>query len=266
MIPYFDQPQLQIGPLAIHGFGVMVAAAVLVGLRVVRVRSAAEGLDPVLAQQLTSWILVGGFLGAHLVDRLVYFPAETLADPLSLLRLWEGLSSFGGFAGALAGVVLFVRLHSLDNSRWRYLDVVAYAFPFGWILGRLGCFLAFDHPGSPTRFILGQKYRDGVIRHNLGLEEAVYTLLILVVFIGLGRRRRPPALFVGSLALLYAPFRFSLDFLRKIDVRYIGLTPAQYGSLALAVSGILILTRARQYALAERGGTVAQAAARSQRP
>ena len=35
-----------------------------------------------------------GFLGSHLVDRLVDFPRETLADPFSLLRFWESLSSF----------------------------------------------------------------------------------------------------------------------------------------------------------------------------
>jgi phosphatidylglycerol---prolipoprotein diacylglyceryl transferase len=247
MIPHFDQPQLQLGPLAVHGFGVMVAAAVLVGVKVIRARAARGGLEPDLAQQLASWILAGGFLGAHLVDRLVYFPADTLEDPVSLFRLWEGLSSFGGFAGALAGIALFLRKHSLKNTTWRYLDVVAYAFPFGWVLGRLGCFLAFDHPGSPTGFILGQVYRDGVVRHNLGLEEALYTLLLVAVFVWVGRRGRPPGWFVGTLALLYAPFRFGLDFLRKIDVRYIGFTPAQYGSLALAVTGIIILVRSHQH-------------------
>jgi phosphatidylglycerol:prolipoprotein diacylglycerol transferase len=246
MIPYFDQPKLQLGPLAIHAFGVMVVSAVLIGLRVIKLRAGKDGLDPILAQRLTNWILVGGFLGAHLVDRLVYFPGQTLADPFSLLRLWEGLSSFGGFAGALTGVALFLRSHPLEGRAWRYLDVVAYAFPFGWVLGRLGCFLAFDHPGSPTRFILGQTYRDGVVRHNLGLEEALYTMLLVAVFTGLGRRARPPGTFVGALALLYAPFRFALDFMRKIDVRYFGLTPAQYGSLALAVAGILILARSHR--------------------
>jgi phosphatidylglycerol:prolipoprotein diacylglycerol transferase len=251
MIPYFNQPRLDLGPLAIHAFGVLVAAAVLVGIRVIKIRSAKDGLDALLAQQLTSWILVGGFLGAHLVDRLVYFPAETLEDPLSLLFFWEGLSSFGGFAGALTGIALFLRSHSLDGKTWRYLDVVAYAFPFGWVFGRLGCFLAFDHPGSPTRFILGQEYRDGVVRHNLGLEEAIYTLVIVLVFLALGRSRRPAGVFVGGLALLYAPFRFSLDFLRKIDVRYFGFTPAQYGSVALAICGIAILVRAHRRAVSE---------------
>jgi hypothetical protein len=42
-----------------------------------------------------------------------------------------------------------------------------------------------------------------------------------------------------------------LDFMRKIDVRYFGLTPAQYGSLAVAVTGIVILAGAQRNLLGE---------------
>jgi phosphatidylglycerol:prolipoprotein diacylglycerol transferase len=246
MIPYFEQPNIPMGPLTIHGFGLMVAAAVLVGTWILRRRAVLEGLEPMLAQQLVTWVLVAGFLGAHLVDRFVYFPRETLADPMSILRLWEGLSSFGGFLGAVVGILLFLRGHSLGGHSWRYLDVVAFAFPFGWVFGRLGCFMAYDHPGSPTNFLLGQRYRDGVIRHNLGLEEALYTVVLAGLFAAIGKRRRGPGFYVGALAILYAPFRFSLDFLRKIDVRYLGLTPGQYGSLLVMVAGVAILAASRR--------------------
>lgn len=243
MIPYFDQPRISIGPIAIHGFGVLVAIAVLVGAAIIRRRAKREDLDPAVAQKLTTWILVGGFAGAHLVDRVVYVPAETLADPVSILRFWEGLSSFGGFLGAIVAIALFRRRHRLE-ALWRYLDVVAYAFPFGWIIGRLGCFVAYDHPGSPTEIFIGQEYLDGVVRHNLGLEEALYTVVIASVFAVLGRWRRAPGFFTWWLAVLYAPFRFALDFLRKIDVRYLGLTPGQYGSVVVIVAGAFLVARA----------------------
>src|SRR6185295_15270798 len=143
----------------------------IVGMRFVRRRAVADGLDAMVADRLVTWILVGGFIGAHLVDRLVYYPAETLAEPIRLLKFWDGLSSFGGFLGAIVGALLFFRTNPA-LPRWRYLDCIAYGFPFGWIFGRLGCTLAFDHPGSATRFFLGERYTDGVVRHNLGLEEA----------------------------------------------------------------------------------------------
>jgi phosphatidylglycerol:prolipoprotein diacylglycerol transferase len=286
MIPYFEQPELQLGPLTIHAFGVLVAAAVLVGYRVFGRQLRERKLDPVLGDRLFSFIVVGGFVGAHLIDRLVYFPGKTLHDPWSLLKFWEGLSSFGGFVGAVVGAWLFTRRRHTpepetqspapaaadgtispaptapDRTRsaaparqntWPYLDAVAYAFPFGWILGRIGCFVAYDHPGSPTGFFLGQRYWDGVVRHNLGLEEALYTVLVAALFWVLGRRPRPSGFYLGLLPLVYAPFRFALDFMRLVDVRYFGLTPGQWGALALLALGAhLLRTALRHPAAADR--------------
>ncbi|HJX54923.1 MAG TPA: prolipoprotein diacylglyceryl transferase family protein [Polyangia bacterium] len=244
MIPHFEQPTLSLGPVSIHAFGVLVAVGILIGMRLIRRRATFWGLDPATAERLTIWILLGGFAGAHLIDRLVYFPADALANPWSLLRFWEGLSSFGGFLGAIVGAALFVRREHLGLQKWPYLDLVAYAFPTAWFFGRTGCFLAFDHPGSATGFFLAQTYSDGVIRHNLGLDEALYTLPVALLFLWLGRRRaRAPGFFVGLLAVVYAPVRFLLDFLRYVDVRYFDFTPGQYGAAALLVVGVLILWR-----------------------
>lgn len=241
MIPYFPQPALHLGPITVHAFGVLVACALVVGMRILRQRAAACGLPDGGVARFLSRILVGGFVGAHLFDRFVYFPAETIADPLSILRFWDSLSSFGGFIGGTIGAVLFFRRFATPGSVWKYVDSFAYAFPFGWTLGRMGCFVAFDHPGRPTRFVLGQVYRDGVVRHNLGLDEALYSMVIAAVFHVLGRKPRFPGFFLGLFLLLYAPFRFGADFLRIVDVRYAGLTPGQYGCVALFIGGISIL-------------------------
>ena len=251
MIPYIPQPAFSLGFLTIYAFGVLVAIAILVGERMIQRFARRHHLDPGTATRLVSWILAGGFIGAHLVDRLVYHPSETLARPWTLLEFWSGLSSFGGFLGAITGAALLVRRERLGASTWRYLDAVAYGFPFGWIFGRLGCFLAFDHPGLPTRFALGQADVNGVVRHNLGLEEALYTVGLAAVFAWLGRRRYAPGFFVGLLALLYAPVRFALDGLRVADVRYGGLTPGQFGAVALLVVGVVVLLRHARF---ENGG------------
>jgi phosphatidylglycerol---prolipoprotein diacylglyceryl transferase len=246
VIPYFEQPSLSLGPITIHLFGALLAVAILAGQAIMRRRALATGIDRKVADHLLGWVLVCGFLGAHLVDRLVYFPRQTWEDPLSLLKVWEGISSFGGFLGAVVGAALFVRRAGLGEASWRYLDAVAYAFPFGWIFGRLGCFVAFDHPGLPTSIFLGQMYKDGLVRHNLGLEEALFTIPLAALFLLLGKRPRAPGFFVGLLPILYAPFRFLTDFLRIVDVRYLGLTPGQWGALGLVVVGAMILRRVKK--------------------
>jgi phosphatidylglycerol:prolipoprotein diacylglycerol transferase len=247
-IPYFDQPSL--GPF--HAFGALVAAAVLVGTSVLQKRATHERLDAELASRLVFWVLVGGFITAHLVHCFVYFPEETLENPISILKIWDGISSFGGFLGAVGAIIAFSRRaewQALSSpARWRYVDVVAYAFVFGWIFGRAGCTVAYDHPGDPTTFFLGWEYKDHVVRHNLGFYEMLYFIPLAGLYGLLGRtpRRFGPGFFTGLIAVLYAPVRFSFDYLRIVDVRYAGLTPGQWGSIAVALAGLYVIWRAKQ--------------------
>ncbi|MBC8132213.1 MAG: prolipoprotein diacylglyceryl transferase [Deltaproteobacteria bacterium] len=243
MIPYFPQPRLTLGPLTIYAFGLLVACAVTVGMKILHRRAAAVGLNGLDVSRFISWTLIGGFAGAHLVDRFVYFPADTLAHPVTILRFWDGLSSFGGFLGGTVGALLYFHRHAAPGTAWKYLDSFAYAFPFGWIFGRLGCFVAFDHPGSETQLFFGQTYKDGIVRHNLGLEEALYTMAIAAIFYVLGRKPRYLGFFMSLFLVLYAPFRFAVDFLRTVDVRYLGFTPGQYGCVALVVLGFWIMRK-----------------------
>jgi phosphatidylglycerol---prolipoprotein diacylglyceryl transferase len=249
VIPYFEQPKLHLGPITIHAFGVLVALGILLAFRLIRWRAPRLGLDGALAERLAMRMVIVGFICAHVIDRLAYFPRDVLARPWSLLFIWESISSFGGFVGATLVAVWFVRSQPDKALGWRYLDLIAWAFPAAWLLGRAGCAVAYDHPGYPTTFFLAQRYSDHVVRHNLGLYEALCTIPLVALFGWLGRgKAQPPGLFVGLLALVYAPVRFLLDTLRWDDARYFGFTPGQYGAVLLAVVGAVILLRASRHA------------------
>jgi phosphatidylglycerol:prolipoprotein diacylglycerol transferase len=251
MIPYFSQPHLSLGPISIHLFGVLVAIGILTALRLMRWRAGRLGLDAATAERLGVSAVLGGFVMAHIFDRVAYFPRETLADPLSLLRFWESISSFGGFLGGVLASFWFVRG---QRDRWAYLDLIGYALPVGWFFGRLGCFVAYDHPGITTTFFLAQRYKDGLVRHNLGLEEALYVLpvALLVLWLGRGGARRP-GFFAGLIAVAYAPVRFLLDTLRTDDARYFHLTPGQYSAILLLVVGLKLLLWPPKALPAEQG-------------
>jgi phosphatidylglycerol---prolipoprotein diacylglyceryl transferase len=217
----------------------------------VRKRAVFEKLDPELAARMTFSVLIFGFIGAHLVDRFIYFPQDTFKNPISILKVWEGISSFGGIAGAAVGAAYFMKKEGLGPLKWRYLDCIAHGFVVGWIFGRLGCFSAFDHPGDATNFFLGEVYRDNIQRHNLGLYEALYFVPLAALFWVLGRKRRAPGFYVALVCILYPPVRFLFDFLRIIDVRYLGLTPAQWGSVAFVAFGLLMVKYTQRLAAAE---------------
>jgi phosphatidylglycerol:prolipoprotein diacylglycerol transferase len=188
---------------------------------------------------------VAGFIGGHVLDTLFYYPGQILSDPLSLLRLWDGLSSFGGFTGGLVGVLLW-RRHT-GQRILPYADAVLSSFPAAWMFGRAGCSVAHDHPGIRSDLWFAVRYPGGG-RLDLGFLEFCYTILIVIAFALLRRKPRPTGFFIAAVCIAYAPVRFLLDFLRvrtgaglsfgAIDPRYAGLTPAQWACFGLLGFGV----------------------------
>jgi phosphatidylglycerol:prolipoprotein diacylglycerol transferase len=124
-----------------------------------------------------------------------------------------------------------------------YVEAILFGFVPAWILGRLGCTIAFDHPGLPTTFFLGMADWAGVVRHNLGLYEMLYTVLLAAALYGLRNFRPFEGFHLVLIILLYSPVRFFLDTLRVADRRYWGYTPGQYFSVLLLALGVWLLVR-----------------------
>ncbi len=262
-IPWFKPEPIRILPLPesswlppgidVYPFGIMVALAVLVGSLVADRRAKREGIHPRIMGEMLGYVLIGGFVLGHMLDAVFYHWDVVVARPLFVLESWNGLSSFGGFVGGVLGAVIWTvrRRYSFVA----FADPIAYGFPFGWIFGRLGCFLAHDHPGAVTDFPLAVRdyHVAGMLppwqtRHDLGLYEALFSIAVAALFFALGRKQRRRGLYLALLPILYAPVRFGLDFLRATDVpeadpRFLGLTPAHYGAVLLLAMGLSMLWR-----------------------
>lgn len=235
LIPYLEPPALRVGPATIQLFGVLAALGVLVAVRVASRAAAAEGLDGRVPKDFAIWGVASGILSGHLVHILAYHPEE-LADPWRVLRVWEGLSSYGGLLGGGIAALAWFRVHRLRLAD--YGDALALGIAPGWAVARLGCFAVHDHPGTLTGFPLAVRFPGGA-RHDLGLYDALVLGAIAGVLWLLRRRGAMRGRLLAVLALLYGPSRFLLDFLRArdlpyVDARYLGLTPAQYASIAVA--------------------------------
>lgn len=247
LIPYFDVPILRIPipgtdiVLPLHGFGLLVATGFLVGSSVAQRRATAFGLDADVIYRLVTWLVIGTFVGGHVGYGLMYAPDEYLKDPIQFLYFWQGLSSFGGFVVCVPLSVWFFWKEKVDV--WKYLDCLAHGMAIGWFFGRMGCFVAHDHPGTPTDFYLGvygicTGLGKDVACHDMGLYEALWSLAMFGVLVAMDRARKWKAgVQVLIFGLSYGPVRFAMDFLRPevTDARYWGYTPGQYGSALLTV-------------------------------
>jgi phosphatidylglycerol:prolipoprotein diacylglycerol transferase len=245
MIPYYPPIQFHLGPLTVHGFALLVVTGVVLGAQLVFKRGAELGISRSELQSMMRWALGAGFVVSHCFE-IVFYSWDRLMDqgPLLLLKIWDGMSSYGGFVGAIIGMWIFARFWGRRPLLF-YCDLTIQGLVLGWIFGRLGCTIAHDHPGRLTDFPLAFAYPGGA-RHDLGFYEFLYTLLFLFpLALGLHRALRgkmnvPHGIYVAVMALAYAPVRFCLDFLRLDhdsggDVRYLELTPSQYACIGALV-------------------------------
>jgi len=270
LIPYFEPIEIPLGPLSVHGFGILVAIGFITGSWLAMRKARRDGLDPDVINRSVTWIIAGVFIGGHLGHALFYEPAEHFADPIKFLYVWQGLSSTGGFIGCSILTYIFLRR---ENARIReanvtlqeqgkplklpvwvlpYADALMYGLTLGWFFGRLGCFSAHDHPGTVTDFYLGvygmcPDQSVTVACHDLGLYEALWSGAMCLLFLYLDRKPRFQGFYVGLLCVAYGPFRLFLDAFRHpaTDARYFGLTPAQYGSILIGLIGVTLLVRQR---------------------
>lgn len=244
MIPYFLIPPLRIGPFALQPFGILSAAGILLASKLLVREARRRALDTEPLAKLATWAVIGGIVGAHLVHLFLYHPEELRENgPLQILKVWDGLSSTGGAVGGIVACVIF--LHRLGMRFATYADVFALAVPPGWAIARLGCFSVHDHPGRLTGFFLAVAFPEGA-RHDLGLYDALVLTAVTTVIYRLDRRGILKGRLLAVVAILYGTTRFALDFLRArdlpyVDARYFGLTPAQYGAIALVSWGAWVL-------------------------
>ena len=200
-------------------FGLLVAIGIVVGVWYAFRLAKKTDVDQ---KELDIALFIGaisGFTMAHWFAVVLYHPnALREQGPILLLKITNGLSSYGGFVGAVGGVAFFYMV--IKKKPWTVqIELLTQGVVLSWVFGRLACALAYDHPGIPTEFFLGQEYSDGTVRHNLGLYECLYTALVMVPAMVLaGSRKPPPGFVLGIICVVYAPVRFALDMLRATDL------------------------------------------------
>ncbi|PIT88227.1 MAG: diacylglyceryl transferase [Candidatus Magasanikbacteria bacterium CG10_big_fil_rev_8_21_14_0_10_36_32] len=240
MIPYFELLSFSIGPLTIQVWGLLVVLGMLVGLLLTLRLAKIRALSNAVIMDMAIWGIVGGLIGGRLFYVLFYALDYFILNPIEIFQFWRGgASSLGGLVGAMVGIIL---LACFKKISWRelfpYFDILSIGFWLGWGIGRLGCFFIHDHPGRLTNCWLAVNFPTAT-RYDLGLFESLLALLIfLFIFIWFKKQyKHAGRVFVVGF-WIYSIVRFFLDFLRaedlpQSDVRWLALTPAQWGMAVL---------------------------------
>lgn len=246
--------------IELHSYGLLLAIAFLLGIQIFVARARARGLPEEAMHTLSLWLLVLAIAGARLLFVLTHW-REYAADPLAILRLWEGgLILYGGYLAAIAGGIVYVRRRGLNV--WRVGDAAAPSMALGIAIGRLGCFMNGCCYGLPTHLPWGVHFPAGTMASytfpGMGIHPSQLYLSIssFLVFAGLlvfDRKRR----FDGSLFWSYiavdALLRILIDFTRYYDeTAVIGAMGPLTFNMNQVLSGGLILISVAMLAILSR--------------
>src|SRR3954464_7410629 len=248
----------ELGPLTVYTYGLLLAAAYLLGLRLAMVRARVRGLDQTRVLDLGIYIIISALVGAKLLLLITDFRTFT-DNPRELLTLAR---SGGVFYGGLilAVVVALWYIRRIGLPLWTTCDVFAPGIALGHVVGRFGCLFAGCCFGRPTTKPWGITFTDpfaaanvgtplGVPLHPTQIYEAAAEFLILMVLLWTERKGRP---FAGRTfwlyMLLYAVSRFIIEFFRGDERGNVGIfSTSQFISLLLfplAVVMLVYLSRA----------------------
>ena len=247
--PDFNPIALQIGPLAVHWYGIMY----LVGFALVwilgrwRIQHGKTNLSTRDLEDIIFYCVLGVVVGGRLGYVLFYKPDEYLAHPIEIFYLWQGGMSFhGGLIGVL--VVLFLFARSRGRTLLEIGDFVAPLIPLGLAAGRLGNFINGELWGRPTTLPWGMVFpqtQDGIPRHPSQLYEmCLEGFLLFAVVWWFARTPRPTGQVSAVFLMGYGLLRFLVEFTRQPDaflgLLFADLSMGQLLSLPMVLAGALI--------------------------
>lgn len=253
--PQFDPVALQIGPFAIHWYGLMYLMAfgqfLLLGrLRVNQPQMKSQGFVPRDLEDILFVAVLGVVLGGRLGYCLFYMPGFYLANPLDIFKVWEGGMSFhGGFLGVLAALYWIAKKRGM--SFFMVSDMIAPLVPFGLAFGRLGNFINGELWGRSTDLpwaMIFPQAGDSVARHPSQLYQfAGEGILLGLILWFYARSPRKVSQTSGVFLIGYGFFRFLVEFAREPDrflgTLSLGLSMGQWLSIPMILFGAYLLFR-----------------------
>lgn len=249
--PQFDPVAIQLGPLAIHWYGLtyLVAFGLFLWLASLRVQHSPfreAGWTRRDVEDLLFYGVLGVIVGGRFGYVLFYKPGYYASHPLEVFEVWKGGMAFhGGLLGVLVAMAVFARMR---GRRWlEVTDLIAPCVPTGLASGRIGNFINGElwgraaDPSLPWAMVFPQSGTD-LPRHPSPLYQFALEGLLLFVLLWL-YARKPRALGQVSAAFLvgYGVFRFIAEYFREPDgflgLLALGMSMGQWLCLPMIAAG-----------------------------
>ena len=235
------QPEIDLGPITLQTFGLMMGLGfVVAGLAASRfLKEIGKPVD--WAYEMVFAALVGGIVGARLWW-VVENWSDAKDDVLGSLFSGSGLVWYGGAIGGAIGVLLWAWRRKFLTLQM--FDVAAVPLAIGYAIGRIGCQLAGDGDyGIPWDGPWAMAYPNGTVPtteevHPTPVYETIAMSLVALLLWRWRHRWRPGTLF-GLYLILAGAERFLVEFVRRNEEVWLGLTQPQLFSIVMMIGGVV---------------------------
>jgi len=258
--PEFDPIIVQLGPAALRWYGLMYLLGFIAAWWLARRRASAVGvIKPEQVDDLIFYGALGVILGGRLGYIFFYNFDQWLADPLVLLRVWEGGMAFhGGLLGVIFAMALTAR--RLQLRFFEVADFVAPLVPLGLLAGRVGNFINGELWGGVTDAAWGIQVKCAehlnLCMNKLGLpadtelspplhpsqlyEAALEGLVLFLLLWWFSSKPRAVGAVSGLFLIGYGSMRFIVEFVRMPDA-HIGYLWGDWFTMGQLLSTPMIL-------------------------
>lgn len=256
--PQINPVALQLGPIAIHWYGLTYLAAFALFMLLARARLHHQPYASITGpgawskrdvEDMLFLGVVGVIVGGRLGYCLFYKPGYYLVNPLEIFFVWQGGMSFhGGMLGVIASQWWFAR--SRHKPFWEVMDFIAPCVPTGLAAGRIGNFINGELWGRPADASLPWAMvfphsGSTIARHPSQLYQFLLEGLLLFIILWLyARKERKQAQVAAVFLIGYGAFRFAAEYFREPDahlgVLAFNMTMGQWLCVPMIFAGVLL--------------------------
>ncbi|MGY0693555.1 prolipoprotein diacylglyceryl transferase [Virgibacillus sp. FSP13] len=261
--PTLDRVFLEIGPLTIYWYGVIIAFGAFLGLYLATRESDRLGLKKDLVVDLVVFAIPIAIICARIYYVIFEWEQYEGGTWWDVFAIWNGgIAIHGALIGAVLTAIVFSRVKKV--SFWQLADVLAPGIILGQAIGRWGNFMNQEAHGGPITeatynsfhqylpdFIMNQMCIDGIMYHPTFLYESFWDILVFIFLLFLRRFNPVRGEVFLSYAMTYSVGRFFIEGMRTDSLVSGGLRAAQVISIVIIVVGIALIIYRRKSGMAK---------------
>lgn len=236
--------EIQIGPVTIHIYGLMMGIGFIAAYLVTDYRGKKKGFNTDVIFGILWCSVIGGMLGSRFLYYIVELPS-ILKNPSILWDFRIGYVVYGGIIGGVLANYIYCRKKKVHFIE--YFDLVMPAVALAQGFGRIGCFFAGCCYGKETDLPFGITYHishsapNGVKLIPTQLISSAGDFLFAFILMAYAGKKRKNGKVGALYMIMYSIGRFCIEFLRDDERGSVGLlSTSQLISLLIFAGGVAL--------------------------